>query len=168
MNRLIVIATMAGFFSVAVEAHHPDRAKQPVRMRGDCIGPIGSNMRPSYRRVYNRPTNLQGKIAYLIAPTSQEAIVWHRETHRCAYERDLPRHEPLYFYPKPWEALQIGPRKINRTESSTTATESFDSGYGSQSVSLGAETIEPLPPAEVPLGDPMMLPEDKAIGSGVH
>lgn len=92
-------------------AHHPDRRYQPVRPRVDVIGPVGNRLPPEYRRVYNRPTNIGGKIAYLIAPTSQEAMVWHRDQHEGRYNgKHCPRVDRQYFYPKPWEALRVGPR----------------------------------------------------------
>ncbi|MGB7343967.1 MAG: hypothetical protein WBD20_07125, partial [Pirellulaceae bacterium] len=75
------------------------------------IGPIGNRLRPSYRRELNRPRYLGGKLAYAIAPTSQEAIVWHRAEHQSLYANDACRNEPHYFYPKPWESLQNGPRR---------------------------------------------------------
>ena len=98
---LVLMATVAS-------AHHPDRKSAPVRPRIDLIGPIGNHLPPEYRRQYNRPTNIGGKIAYCIAPSSQEAMAWHRAQHSRAYECDRPRLVRHYFYPKPWEALKIG------------------------------------------------------------
>ncbi|MGB7345333.1 MAG: hypothetical protein WBD20_14050, partial [Pirellulaceae bacterium] len=74
---LISSFTLIGLSGTAA-AHHPDRECQEVRPRVDVIGPIGNRLRPSYRRELNRPRYLGGKLAYAIAPTSQEAIVWHR------------------------------------------------------------------------------------------
>lgn len=90
-------------------AHHPDAANHPVRPRIDVIPPLG-NCLPSYRERYNRPTYLGGKIAYCIAPSSQEAMSWHRSVHRGYYANHAPRMEDYYLYPKPWEALVVGPR----------------------------------------------------------
>jgi hypothetical protein len=94
-------------------AHHPDAENQRVIPRIDLIGPIGSRLPPSYRRTYNRPTYLGGKIAYLIAPSSQEAMAWHRAEHAGAYKapKKHQRLEQHYFYPKPWEVLTVGPRR---------------------------------------------------------
>ncbi len=50
-------------------------------------------------------------MAYLIAPSSQEAMAWHDATHRNLYKNHRPRIEVHYFYPKPWEALRIGARR---------------------------------------------------------
>jgi hypothetical protein len=92
-------------------AHHPDRENQVVRQRIDVIGPLGNRLPPSYRRQYNRPTNLGGKIAYKIAPTSQEAMAWHAATHRGDYQCKAGRVVETYFYPKPYDVLPIGTRK---------------------------------------------------------
>lgn len=106
----ITFALLAFCVSISAFAHEPCRECEPVRQRIDVIGPIGNDFRQSYRRTCNRPRYLSGKIAYLIAPSSQEAMAWHKAEHKCAYEKDLGRIEPHYFYPKPWEALRIGPR----------------------------------------------------------
>ena len=167
MNRFLATCILAGFVASPAQAHHPDRAKQPVRPRVDCIGPVGNNLRPSYRRVYNRPTNLQGKIAYWIAPTSQEAIAWHRAKHVSAYKRGLPRQEPYYFYPKPWESLQIGPRPARESANPVATSEAFNGPYGAvdhaadqDSVAeLGGDMSLPPLPSQT-LSDPLMLPED--------
>lgn len=105
----IVTFAMTGLAS----AHHPDRENQPVRPRIDLIGPIGNRLPAGHRRKYNRPSYWQGKIAYHIAPTSQEAMAWHRAEHSGAYESPKKhlRLEQHYFYPKPWQALTVGPRQ---------------------------------------------------------
>ena len=94
----------------SAQAHHPERESQPVHQPIDLIGPIGNRLPMGHRRRFNRPTNWGGKIAYYIAPTSQEAMRWHRATHQGQYECDAPRMVANYFYPKPWEAMRIGPR----------------------------------------------------------
>ncbi|TWT84011.1 hypothetical protein CA13_54850 [Planctomycetes bacterium CA13] len=109
MSRLLVLV-VATMVSTPVLAHHPDRKCQPVHPRYDVIGPLGNRLPESYRRSYNRPTYLGGKIAYKIAPSSQEAMAWHRAEHRCAYDKCEGRRVPQYFYPKPWEALKVGAR----------------------------------------------------------
>ncbi len=114
-------------FSITTSnAHHPDRETQPPRQRIDVIGPLGNRLPASYRRVYNRPTNLGGKIAYWIAPSSQEAMAWHQAQHAGLYDNGgplkapCPRVENLYFYPKPWEALQVGQRRSKTAEAGST------------------------------------------------
>jgi hypothetical protein len=109
MRWLIVLTLLVGF-GATVRAHHPDRENQRVHRRIDLIGPLGTRLPPSYRRVYNRPSYLAGKIAYCIAPSSQEAMAWHDAQHRNLYKNHRPRIEVHYFYPKPWESLQMGAR----------------------------------------------------------
>lgn len=123
----------------AVFAHHPNRESQPVRERVDVIGPIGNGLPASYRRVYNRPTHLGGKIAYWIAPTSQEAMAWHHATHRGDYRCDLPRAEEHHFYPKPYEVMRIGSRKLTVKENRET-----DQLGNSGQAELGSETFSEL------------------------
>lgn len=102
---LLVIGT-----SITTLAHEPNRKCQPVRQRVDLIPPIGNDHPPEYRRQYNRPRDFVGRIAYIIAPSSQEAMAWHRAKHRCYYENNVGYREQQYFYAKPWEALRVGPR----------------------------------------------------------
>jgi hypothetical protein len=104
------------FLSATLQAHHPNKECQDVHPRIDVIGPIGNRLPMSYRRRYNRPTNLGGKIAYHIAPSSQEAMAWHEATHNGAYSQHRGRIEKHFFYPKPWEALRVGPRKATSEE----------------------------------------------------
>ncbi|WP_153559093.1 hypothetical protein [Roseimaritima sediminicola] len=93
-------------------AHHPHPHPHTIVPRERCepIPPLGNRLPPSYRRVYNRPTYLGGKIAYYIAPSSQEAMSWHEHVHRGSYRNKAGRIEPMYLYPKPWEVLAVGPR----------------------------------------------------------
>lgn len=158
----IVTFAMTGLAS----GHHPDRENEPVRPRVDLIGPIGNHLPPGHRRTYNRPTYWGGKIAYHIAPTSQEAMAWHRAEHAGAYEspkKDL-RLEQHYFYPKPWQALNVGPRRsktisADAAASSAGATESLAEPVAeevlpelevpSEPLDLKVAPIEPVP-AELP------------------
>lgn len=96
-------------------AQHPDRRNQPVRQPIDLIGPLGNRLPPSYRRTYNRPTYIGGKIAYRIAPSSQEAMAWQAAYRSGAYRDHAPRLERHYFFPKPWEAMQVGPRDSSQS-----------------------------------------------------
>ncbi|MEL7264743.1 MAG: hypothetical protein AAFP69_08060 [Planctomycetota bacterium] len=110
-------ATMAMFFLTTLTsdavAHHPQPHRVPRHSRIEVIPPL-RNPHGSYRRRYNRPTNLGGKIAYIVAPTSQEAMAWHAAQHQGLYRggvhHPLPAHVPQYRYPKPWQVLQTGPR----------------------------------------------------------
>lgn len=98
------------FLAEPVQAHHPYRHHQPQTPRFEPIPPLGNRLPPSYRRVYNRPRYLGGKLAYYLAPTSQEAMSWHEHAHRGTYRRHAGRIEPMYMYPKPWEVLTTGSR----------------------------------------------------------
>jgi hypothetical protein len=113
--RILIFCLLAASCLTSSQAHHPDRESHPVHQRIDLIGPLGNRLPMSYRRRYNRPTDVGGKIAYHIAPTSQEAMRWHRATHQGQYENyengaPRPRTVAHYFYPKPWESIRIGPR----------------------------------------------------------
>lgn len=64
-----------------------------------------------YRLRYNRPTYHGGKIAYHISPTSLEAMAWEENLERGYYDgHHCPPLVKGFFYPKPWEALNTGPR----------------------------------------------------------
>lgn len=107
-------ACLAGLVAAETAgAHHPDRKNQPVTPIIDVIGPLGNNLKPGHRRIYNRPSYIEGKIAYHIAPSSQEAMSWHRAVHTGAYKdpKKCLRLEQHYFYPKPWQVLTVGPRR---------------------------------------------------------
>jgi len=101
--------------------------------RIDPIPPLGTHLPDSYRRRYNRPSYVGGKIAAKIAPSSQEAMAFHRAESLGLYDNNgikglangkhcpPQRVEQHYFYPKPWEALAVGPRP-DRTEKETNTT----------------------------------------------
>ena len=64
-----------------------------------------------YRAQYNRPRFLTGWLAYEVSRTSQEAMVW--KENYCAGNYDQHHMPPVYktyYYPKPWEALDVGAR----------------------------------------------------------
>lgn len=86
-------------------AHPPNWHAHPVRPRIDVIPPLGNNLPRSYAARYNRPAYITGKLFYLTAPSSREAMSWHRAVHRGYYANHAPRMETQYFYPKPWEVL---------------------------------------------------------------
>jgi hypothetical protein len=89
---------------------HPRWTPPPIDFRFEPIPPVGNRLPLSHRARYNRPSYVAGKIAYYIAPSSQEAMSWHEHVHRGSYRRHAGRIEPMYFYPKPWEVLRVGPR----------------------------------------------------------
>jgi len=65
-----------------------------------------------YRATHNRPSDFTGRIARVISPTSQEAMAWSENKALGYYDG---HHQPPlrkgFFFPKPWEVLNIGPRK---------------------------------------------------------
>ncbi len=109
MTRLLCCLLLTGVASTSF-AHFPDHKNKPVTPIIDVIGPIGNCLPMGHRRRYNRPSKVGGWLAYVFEPSSQEAMTWHAAAHRGNYKKKTPRTEMRYFYPKPWEALQIGPR----------------------------------------------------------
>ena len=108
--RLLILLFLVLPASTNLWGHGPYLSLPPTHPRFDPIPPLGNRLPPSYRRVYNRPTYVGGKLAHVLAPTSQEAMSWHEHVHRGSYRNHAGRIEPLYFYPKPWEVLTVGPR----------------------------------------------------------
>jgi len=76
-----------------------------------------------YRRAYNRPRYWSGWIADKIAANSQEAMVWRENVDAGRYNgKNCPPVYRTYYYPKPWEALQTGPRADFPKPAEKTAT----------------------------------------------
>ena len=132
-------------------AHFPHHENRPVRQHVEPIPSIGANL-PSHRERYNRPRYLGGKIAYYIAPSSQEAMSWHRSVHRGYYANHAPRMEDRYIYAKPWQALMVGPRTPRDAQTSSADNTADSSETDSQddvlelSKPIGTdETSEELP-----------------------
>lgn len=89
---------------------HPRWPMPPIGYKFEPIPPLGNCLPYSHRAKYNRPSYISGKIAYYIAPSSQEAMSWHEHVHRGSYKKHAGYIEDLYMYPKPWEVLTVGPR----------------------------------------------------------
>jgi hypothetical protein len=142
----VLCAVSAGaFIGGSAHAHFPHYESKPVHPRIDVIPPLGNRI-PSYRERYNRPTYIGGKIAYLIEPSSQEAMSWHRSAHRGYYANHSPRMEDRYFYPKAWEVLTVGPRVP--LDASTIGIAEPANRYASSEDDRDDETIELLPSTE--------------------
>lgn len=135
--RNLTLLSLIVFWAVASEAHHPERECQEVRQRVDVIGPLGTHLPSSHRRQFNRPRKVGGRIAYYVAPSSQEAMAWHKSKHRGHYKHHGSRVTMHYFAPKPWEALPIGARPPQ-----------------TQSIEVAPE-------------DPMALPPDYSMDAGL-
>lgn len=110
LKRYLLLTMIASGWCPVAAAHHPDHRARPVAQPIDLIGPLGNRLPMSYRRRYNRPTYAGGKLAYHLAPSSQEAMRWHEAEHRGYYRGDVPRMIDHYFYPRPWEMIPVGPR----------------------------------------------------------
>lgn len=122
--------------------------------RIDPIPPLGNRLPESYRRKYNRPSYIGGKIAAKIEPSSQEAMAFHRAESLGLYDntgvkgffngKNCPpqRVEQHYFYPKPWEVLQVGPRQDSNAAAIPNPIRLNESESESESVPPGTETVE--------------------------
>lgn len=87
------------------------RNYDPADQRPDLLPhPLYNNWVP-YRSIYHRPRFVGGYLAYKMEPTSQEAMSWRDNYCAGVYPTKCPTAIPKYFYPKPWEALDVGPRK---------------------------------------------------------
>lgn len=109
MRRLALVLGLLSAASIG-SAGHPPGYVQPVYPRIDVIGPVGNRLPPGYRRKYNRPSYLGGWIMSGIAPSSQEAMAWQKAVQQDAYKDKHTRQVMYYFFPKPWESLEVGPR----------------------------------------------------------
>ncbi len=102
-----------------------------------------------YRRAYNRPRFLAGWIAAQIEPTSQEAMVWHENLLAGRYdEKNLPPLCKTYYYPKPWEVLQTGPRP-DFAKPQSNAAQRLDNKNSAQPVKAadsGESVPDPIAP----------------------
>jgi hypothetical protein len=154
----VVLAILAFALSGSGVAHEPFRENRRVLPYIDVIGPIGNRLPPSYRRKYNRPTNLGGMLMYYIAPSSLEAMAWHKAAHAGAYQKPKKhlRLEQHYFYPKPWEALRIGARP----DSMRQPDPGFSEAEG-MIEDLSTELLESV--ESEPQGDPTPAPTAQEI-----
>jgi hypothetical protein len=96
-----------------------------------------------YRKAHNRPTYIGGKVAAVIEPTSQEAMAWHISKKNGDYRNHRPGSIPTYYYPKPWEALEIGarPRQQVAVEQYPTDENRTDSSQNGLNPGLAPEPV---------------------------
>ncbi|CAN0484392.1 unnamed protein product, partial [Hapterophycus canaliculatus] len=109
---LLLLLASVPSFGVRANADWP-WTKYEGSPRVDPFAPIGNRLPTSYRRKYNRPTYLGGKVAAKVAPSSQEAMSFHRSESLGLYDhtgikgwihgKNCPpqRVEQHYFYPDP-------------------------------------------------------------------
>lgn len=96
---------------VASAAERPTFNKNTCDPRPDILPYWLHDWYQDYRSLYNRPRYLPGKIAHMIEPSSQEAMVWHESKQMGLYQgKNCPPAYKRYFYARPWQILQTGPR----------------------------------------------------------
>ena len=107
IHRIFSITLLLAIVTPAA-AHHPTAGLWLPRVEPwDWLERLEPK---NYRERYNRPRYIGGKIAYYIAPSSQEAMSWHEHKHRGSYKNHAGPIFKTYNFPKPWEALRVGPR----------------------------------------------------------
>lgn len=85
------------------------------------------NHHAPYRLSHNRPRYVVGYLATIVEPSSQEAMAWHENYCQGNYEtKHAPAVCKTYMYPKPWEALNVGPRP-DTTRSNAAAAGPYSS-----------------------------------------
>ncbi len=82
----------------------------PAIQRPDIFPHIIWNSIPEHRRVYNRPRYGTGKLLFHLEPTSQESMAWETNVRNGNYRNHAGPYVPMYWYPKPWEALNTRAR----------------------------------------------------------
>ena len=99
------------------------RGYDPADQRPDLLPHPIYNAWVPYRAEYNRPRFVGGYLAYKFEPTSQEAMSWKENYCNGMYGTHCPTPIARYYYPKPWEALDVGPRKNTKKVPAVDATE---------------------------------------------
>jgi hypothetical protein len=107
---MLAVAGSLVFFLAGHCQAQVHRPYDPADPRPDLIPhPLYESWVP-YRKIYNRPRYLGGYLASKIEPTSQEAMAWRDNVNAGLYGSGCKTRAPLYYFPKPWEALEIGAR----------------------------------------------------------
>ncbi len=123
-SGLIIHGALSSTFCVAAPPERPT-LNHTADPRPNILPDWIYNHHVPYRLQYNRPTYYGGKIAYHISPTSQEAMVWQENLAAGRYDgHNCPPLYKGFYYPKPWEVLNTGPRPTYNTKA--TATKSPD------------------------------------------
>ncbi|OYW11225.1 MAG: hypothetical protein B7Z55_19620 [Planctomycetales bacterium 12-60-4] len=107
-NFLCVCVCLVGSLAQAAERPTLLKTRDP---RPDILPRPFYDNHTEYRAQYNRPRFFTGWLAYGMSRTSQEAMVW--QENYCAGNYDHHHMPPVYktyYYPKPWEALNVGAR----------------------------------------------------------
>ena len=105
-----------------------------------------------YRRAYNRPRYWSGWVADKIAVNSQEAMVWRENVDAGRYNgKNCPPVYKTYYYPKPWEALQTGPRAdfpkpIEDAATGARAPKAAHESVPASDIDIVPQPVEATPP----------------------
>lgn len=145
---LLAVCAAAGLKSSVTLASERPTLNHTADPRPDILPRPFYYAHTEYRRAYNRPRYTTGWISDKIAPTSQEALVWQENVQAGRYNgKHCPPVYKTYYYPKPWEALQTGPRPdfakpASQTRPRNDAPEAF---------SRDGEAIVPAPAGQIEL-----------------
>lgn len=107
---LLAVLVLAGWMK-PVHAGHP---YDPADPRPDFLPHTLYYAHDSYRKTYNRPRFIPGYLGSKFEPSSQEAMSWKDSYCGGWYGTHCKTPVPHYYYPKPWEALNVGPRRDSR------------------------------------------------------
>lgn len=121
---MVMLAPMLSA-KVSVAAERPTFNRDTCDPRPDILPYWLTEWYTEYRRAYNRPRYWSGRVAHAIEPTSQEAMVWCEAVQMGLYDgcRQPPAYK-RYFYLKPWEALNTGPRPDQKTDAAEVSSAS--------------------------------------------
>jgi hypothetical protein len=139
------LVLLAASLSGAAERPTLKKTRDP---RPDIIPHPIWDAHTEYRQAYNRPRFTTGWIAAQIAPSSLEAMVWYENLQCGRYdEKHMPPMCKTYYYPKPWEVLDTGPRpdfpdQANAQRIQQTTGRTYDAG---EPESLNQRPVVPMP-----------------------
>lgn len=145
---LLVACTSTAMHDCSAQASERPTLNHTADPRPDILPRPFYYAHTEYRRAYNRPRFTTGWIADKISPTSQEALVWQENVQAGRYSsKHCPPVYKTYYYPKPWEALQTGPRPdfvkpASQTRPRNEAPEAF---------ARDGEAIVPAPAGQIQL-----------------
>lgn len=145
---LLVACTSASLKDSVAEASERPTLNHTRDPRPDILPHPFYYAHTEYRRAYNRPRYTTGWIAEKISPTSQEAMVWQENVQAGRYAgKHCPPVYKTYYYPKPWEVLQTGPRP----DYAKPASQTRPSNEASQAFSRDGKAIVPAPAGRIEL-----------------
>jgi hypothetical protein len=148
LTRSLLMLAMLAPLSFAGE--RPTFNKDTCDPRPDILPYWLHDWHVDYRQIYNRPRYWPGRIAHMVEPTSQEAMVWCEANREGLYNgKNCPPSFKQYNFQKPWEILQTGPRPdLNKPAEfpatpSTTSSKPAESNNNSQDSSPSDTTAKP-------------------------